>query len=204
MPTKEKVYRGFMLEVRSAEPSAENEHELRVEGYAAVFDQETDLGGFHEVIRKGAFSKTLKESDQVALWGHDMNQPLARKSAGTLELSEDDHGLAVGITMDDRIPRHVDAFHSIKRGDVKGTSFGFSVVKDTVTDGDIPLRELHEVRLFEVSPTAFPAYEATEIEARSVLDRISTCEPGPETHSEAGDVARDAAKRKREIQLMEI
>ena len=205
------VYRGFAFELRNAirstaaEPSDED-HLLRIEGYAAVFDEVTDLGGFREVIRRGAFTKTLQESDQLALWGHDMNQPLARKSAGTLELREDDHGLAIAINMDARISRHVDAFHSIERRDVKGSSFGFSVVKDSLTQeqDESPLRELLELRLFEGSPPAVPAYEATELEARSVLDRVVTLEPGPATHSQAEGMTRDAAHRQRVLRIMEL
>jgi len=164
-------YREFELrEVRAAEDG-----QRKIGGYAAVFDQETDIGGFfREVIRPGAFKKTLQESDVLALWNHDTSKPLGRVSNGTLELTEDERGLRFELQLPDTT-WGVDAFKSISRGDVRGMSFGFVVTKEswsgkTEENGkeDI-LREIKEVALYEISPVTFPAYEATEVEARAIL-----------------------------------
>lgn len=209
-PMSARVHRGFEMEVRAVEPKGEDDdpYALRLEGYAVVFDEETDLGPFREVIRPGAFTKTLQEYDQLALRNHDTTLPLGRKSAGTLQLAEDEHGLSAGIDMDARISHQKDSYYEAQRGDVKGMSFAFSVVKETFTGTEkSQLREILEARLFEVSPTTNPQYTATEIEARSVLDRALenretiTDEPAPEGHSAADVLARDSAKRKRELQL---
>lgn len=144
-----------------------------IAGYAAVFNsQSEDLGGFREVIRPGAFRKTVKESDIRALWNHDPNYVLGRKSAGTLSLREDDHGLAFEITPPDTSWAR-DLLVSIERRDVTQMSFGFTTVKDKWQrgDGGTQTRELVEVRLFDVSPVTFPAYPATEAGIRSLIAR---------------------------------
>ncbi|NIP32641.1 HK97 family phage prohead protease, partial [candidate division KSB1 bacterium] len=65
-----------------------------------VFNQLShDLGGFREKIEKGAFHESLEnpKHDVAALFNHDPNLILGRKSAKTLEMREDQKGLAVTI-----------------------------------------------------------------------------------------------------------
>lgn len=185
---------------------------MRIEGYAAVFGTPTNIGGmFMETIKRGAFRKTIKEGDPVVLWNHDDSKPLGRLSAGTATFKEDEHGLRNTTDLPDNSWGR-DAHVSIDRGDVKGMSFGFSVVKDNwkYQDDESKLteREITEVRLFEVSPVTFPAYETTEVEARSILDGApkepnddTTPKPGLAAHSEAGphlDI------RKKRLDLLEL
>ncbi len=141
-------------------------------GYAAVFNSlSEDLGGFREFIRKGAFSQSLSRGDDIrALVGHDTTLIIGRRSAKTLEVKEDDKGLAVEIAVPDTTAGR-DLVVSVKRGDLTGMSFGFATVKDEWTrqtkDGDtVYRRELLVVDLFEVSAVAFPAYADTSVEAR--------------------------------------
>jgi len=83
-------------EFRVGEPDAEGRTVL--DGYASVFDRPTDMGGWSEVIRPGAFTKTLKDGADVrALINHNPDLILARSKSGTLVLEEDDHGLRVLI-----------------------------------------------------------------------------------------------------------
>jgi len=159
-----------------------------IRGYAAVFDSESEpigFGGFTEIVKPGAFAKSLQESDIRALWNHDPAQVLGRTTAGTLRLSEDAHGLAVEIDP----PAWAAPFvESIRRGDVSQMSFGFQTVKDrfsTTSDG-ITIRELIEVKLYDVSPVAFPAYEGTSVEARSGWG-VYHYHPLPEIESRAKD-----------------
>lgn len=141
-------------------------------GYAAVFNQVTQIGdpkwGFKEVVSKGAFTKTLMEMDVVALSDHDMAKPLSRTSAKTLRLTQDDHGLAVDSDIPDTSYGN-DLRVNLDVGNVKGMSFGFRVTKDDweILEDGSELRTIREVQLFEVSTTAFPAYEGTEAALRS-------------------------------------
>lgn len=143
--------------------------EGRVEGYAAVFDQFSQiLGWFREKIRKGAFAKTLREADVRALFNHDPNYVLGRNRADTLEMFEDDHGLHFRATPPDTQWAN-DLRQSIERGDIDQGSFGFDTVRDEWNYEVEPNeRELIEVRLWDVSVVTFPAYPQTSVSARSL------------------------------------
>lgn len=149
-----------------AEMRADEEKGI-IEGYAAVFDQwSEDLGYFREKIRKGAFSKTIREADVRALFNHDPNYVLGRNQAGTLELAEDDHGLQFRVEPP-AAQWAQDLYLSVKRGDIDQASFGFGTVRDEWNhDADPVERELVEVRLYDVSVVTYPAYPQTDVSAR--------------------------------------
>ncbi len=142
----------------------------KIVGYAAVFNKMSlDLGGFREVIRPGAFKKTIQEADVRALWNHNADYVLGRTKSGTLKLEEDDKGLRIEITPPDT-QWAKDLITSMRRGDVDQMSFGFRPVKDRwgTEDGE-NIRELLEVELFDVSPVTFPAYPQTSVQVRSIF-----------------------------------
>jgi len=137
-------------------------------GYAALFDIPADIGGaWTEVIARGTFSKAL-DGDVLALVDHDYGRVIGRSTAGTLRLSEDQHGLAVEIDLPDTSDGR-DLAVQLRRKDIKGMSFGFRVTHDewdeTVSP---PKRTIHEVDLIEVSAVARPAYPDTELGMRSL------------------------------------
>ena len=140
----------------------------KIEGYAAVFNVlSEDLGGFRELIKQGAFRKTISEGDVRALFNHNPDHVLGRTKPGTLTLREDQHGLAIQIDPpNSQVAR--DLIESIERGDIDAMSFGFEKMKDRWLKEDRQqIRELLEVRLYDVSPVTFPAYEATSIDVRA-------------------------------------
>lgn len=139
-----------------------------VKGYAAVFNQETDIGGsFREVIAPGAFKGSLG-NDVRALVDHDSGRVIGRSKAGTLRMKEDKHGLAVEIDLPDTTDGR-DLAKLLERGDISGMSFGFRVTHDEWDETkEIPTRTIRAVELFEVSAVAFPAYEGTDIALRSL------------------------------------
>ena len=151
------------------EASAGEDGKPRIRGLAVVFNSETIIGGwFREVIRPGAFTKTLAERDVKMLWNHDTNFPLGSTRAKTLALQESARGLEVDN--DPPTKGHNEGFiESIQRGDVTQMSFGFEVIKENVTrfENGLDLREILEVKLWEVSPVTFPAYSDTEIGMRA-------------------------------------
>lgn len=144
----------------------------RIEGYAAVFNELSEvLWGFREIIRHGAFTKTIQEADVRGLFNHDPNYVLGRNRAGTLDLSEDSHGLHFRAT-----PPEAswvgDLKLSIQRGDIDQGSFGFDTVRDEwhKNENGETQRELIETRLWDVSVVTFPAYPQTSVGLRSLAN----------------------------------
>lgn len=149
----------------------------RLVGYAAVFNSPSaDLGGFTEIVRPGAFKRTLASNtaDPLALMEHMRHVVLGRRSAGTLRLGEDAKGLHFEIDPPDTTAAR-DLLVSIERGDVKGASFAFVVPAGGdkwEARGDTVTRELRDVSLHEITVTAQPAYPDTEVALRT-LRRIA-------------------------------
>lgn len=140
----------------------------KIGGYGAVFNAETVIGGmFREKIAPGAFANSLAD-DVRSFFNHDENNILGRTKAGTLRISEDERGLKYEVDLPDTQAGR-DLAVSMERGDVDGSSFAFTVLRDSWDEtGDMPLRTLEEVRLFEVGPVTMPAYDDTTVGLRSL------------------------------------
>lgn len=150
------------------EVRAENDG-LTVEGYAAVFNQPTDIGGyFREQIAPGAFKEAIGRDDVVFLINHD-GLPLARTRSGTLDLTEDDHGLKIRSVLDPSDPDVQSIAGKMKRGDLDKMSFAFYPEREEWDEtDDVPLRTIHQAALFDVSIVTQPAYDGTDIGLRSL------------------------------------
>lgn len=138
-----------------------------VAGYAAVFNSAADIGGYwQEVIAPGAFSETLRNDDILAYSAHDSARILGRTSSGTLRLREDATGLAVEIDLPDTTDGR-DVAELVRRGDLKGMSFGFMVTKEQWDETvNPPVRTIQQVELIEVSAVGRPAYADTSLGLR--------------------------------------
>jgi len=179
--------------------------ELRAEGdgntfsgYAALFDSPSEPLPFTEVIKRGAFTRSLKSRNDVKmLWNHDSGAVLASTRSGTLSLVEDERGLKVTAVLPDTTAGR-DARELISKGIVDAMSFGFSVPSggdSWSSDGNT--RTLKSVRLHEVSIVAWPAYSATggtvsvraldklaqraEVDADALQDVLTRIEAGAES-----------------------
>lgn len=142
---------------------------ILVEGYAAVFNQETDIGGFfRERIEPGAFSEAIGRDDVVFLINHD-GLPLARTRSGTLTLSEDDKGLKISTRLEEGDPDVARIVGKMRRGDLDKMSFAFwPEVQEWDDSGDMPVRTIKKASLHDVSIVTTPAYDGTEIGLRSL------------------------------------
>lgn len=146
---------------------------VKVSGYAAVFNEEANIGGmFREKIMPGAFKDAVGRDDVVFLINHD-GLPLARTRSGTLTLKEDDRGLFMETTLDADDPEVKSIVPKMKRGDLDKMSFAFRMEngKETWDDdeNDIPLRKIERVgSLYDVAIVTTPAYEGTEIGLRGL------------------------------------
>jgi len=161
----------------------------QLRGYAAVFNEETVIGDyFREVILPGAFAGAVARDDVRANFNHEPTLVLGRTIAGTLRLHEDDHGLVYEIdTPDTSYAR--DLMVSVERGDVSQSSFMFDVTGEAwdypaAGSGLLPLRKITGVKLYDVAPVTFPAYEGTSVSARALALKDARPEavppdPGP-------------------------
>lgn len=142
---------------------------IRVTGYAAVFNQEADIGGmFRETIAPGAFRAAIGRDDVVFLINHD-GLPLARTRSGTLTLTEDSQGLRIETQLDAEDPDVKSIVGKMKRGDLDKMSFAFRATRQEWDDTvDPPLRTLLEVELHDVSVVTSPAFDGTSIALRSL------------------------------------
>lgn len=155
--------------------------ERRVQGYAAVFNSETDIGGFAEVISPSAFEGRLNDP-VVAVFNHNQLQPLAKVGAG-LELSVDERGLRYSFPIPDTTAGR-DLVELMERGIVRDASFAFMLGSDGDSwesrDGKKDLRTIHRVaRLVDVSVVTVGAYSDASSVLRS-FDAITNPEPQPE------------------------
>lgn len=139
-----------------------------IEGYFAVFNQETELWpGAYEEISPDAFNETLSE-DIRALINHDTTLVLGRNTSGTLELKADARGLWGSIKTNPNDMDAMNLYERVRRGDVTQCSFGFDILKEKTEwrdDGTVKWI-LEKVKLYEVSVCTFPAYEGTGVQAR--------------------------------------
>lgn len=168
------VRRVAKLDQRAITRAAGDDGAIGFAGHAAVFDTRTWIGskrwGFWEEVAPGAFTKTLGEADVRFLHNHNPDLILARNTAGTLRLDQDDVGLAVDADM---APTSYakDLSLSLGRGDVTQMSFAFDMVSYEWTylaDGTELLRHT-EVALWDVSTVTYPAYVETDAALRMDL-----------------------------------
>ena len=173
-----------------------------ITGQPIVFNQETDLGFCRETIDTGALDKTDLR-DVRFLVGHDFSMvPLARSrnnnENSTMQLMVNETGMGIRVNLDtENNPRAAELYSAIKRGDISGMSFAFTVDKDSWEglDTESPLRHIRSInRVFEVSAVAFPAYEGTSIsiQAASEGDALESVKASLESAKEQLEEERAA------------
>ena len=172
MSKKELERRAYNFDISADE----NEGGNIITGRPIVYNSRTDLGWFDEVIASGALDgRNL--NDVRFLVNHDVSKiPLARSRRNngnsTMKLSVDEQGLNIDwIKLDTENNAEARALYSaVQRGDITGMSFMFSIDDEEWEnlESDHPTRHIRKVgTVVEVSAVSFPAYESTEIHARS-------------------------------------
>lgn len=163
--------RSYTFEIRAEESEQGN----IITGRPIVYNSRTDLGFFDEIIEAGALDRT-DLTDVRFLVNHDTNRiPLARSRRNngnsTMHLTVDGEGMGIRVTLDTENNSEAKALYSaVSRGDISGMSFMFYVRDEEWDDIDSehPTRRIKDIgSVVEVSAVTFPAYNATEIYARS-------------------------------------
>ena len=147
----------------------EESDDMIIEGYAAVFEQETNLGWCKEIISRDAFND-CNMSDCVFKYNHNDNcLILARTRNKSLELLTDEKGLKIRAKLIDTTQNR-DIYKMIQAGLLDKMSFAFSVRKQE-WDYESDVRRITEIaQLFDVSVVDVPAYDTTDIYARGKDD----------------------------------
>lgn len=164
-------------------------------GYAVLFNSPTNiLDLWVEEFAPGAFAKSLQQRDVIAIHSHDIGRVMGRKGAGTLSLREDGKGLAFENQLPDTTDGR-DLAVSIDRGDIPGMSFGFRAVKQLWDDTvDPPKRRIEEAELYEITYSALPQYDDSEVALRS----LAAARAEKREHNKAGALSRIAARKARQ------
>lgn len=190
LPDKEIRTLTMPVEIRSIEAAEDQEAKQYIVGYALRFNTESqDLGGFVETIKPEALNNT-DMSDVRALFNHDQSMVLGRSKAGTLKLEVDEFGLKYTIEPPDTTYAR-DLMHSMGRGDIDQSSFGFMIAADgddwTYDEQrDLYVRTITNIaKLTDVSAVTYPAYEASEslVAQRSLSDYKDTLEAAKQQES---------------------
>lgn len=175
--SENKLIESNKKEVRNLKESDFQFDGRHVEGYAVVFESESEDIGWTEIIHRGAITdETIQKSDVFAKLNHDDSHILARskKGKGSLTLEVDERGVkysfdAPNTALGDELLEY------LKRGDITSSSFAFTMPNDGKGDkwekrnGKI-YRHIYKIdKLWDVSPVWTPAYPATSCSARYEL-----------------------------------
>lgn len=171
MKKKELETRSYLFDISAEDSDAGSV----ITGRPIVYSSRTDLGYYDEIIEPGALDQT-DLTDVRFLVNHDLSRiPLARSrrnnNNSTMQLDVDQDGMAIRVVLDTEGNPEAKALYSaVARQDVSGMSFMFSVSDEEWEnlESDHPTRHIRSIAsVVEVSAVTFPAYDATDIQARS-------------------------------------
>lgn len=184
--SKDREYRAFELRAVDGE--------MTVEGYAAIFESPAVLYSYdgvdyREVIDRKAFSGA-QMADVVMNYNHQ-GKPVARTKNGTLQLRVDSTGLQIRADLSGTEEGRR-LYEEIRGGYIDKMSFAFTVSEDSYDRDTHTRRILGIQRLYDVAAVDLPAYDATNISARSYFS----------AEAEKADRAEARAAKIKKLKLM--
>lgn len=197
------------LPLQDIQLRSDEDGQMIIEGYPIVYERRTKIWDFYEVIKRGAARKALAQSKEFVLWNHNSDKPMASRAAGTLEVREDEKGVFIRADVSGTVWGR-EGYEAIKNNLITKMSFAFDIGQDNwrheEADGvKIQVREIEEfASIYDYSPVTYPAYEDTELQARSRADAERTrpkSEPSEERETSPEVLS---AQRKRAIELIEL
>lgn len=180
-----------------------------ITGRPIVYNSRTNIGAFDEEIAVGALDEADLTDVRLCL-NHDTSYVYARSRRNnpnsTMQLSPNGFGLDISAKLAVKeSPKAQDYYTAVRRGDIDKMSFMFSVDDEEWEglDTDHPLRIIRKIgSVIEVSAVTFPAYESTEIYARSkeaLESARSALENARQQSVETVDTALELAKEKTKL-----
>lgn len=173
--------------IRSAALAGDTEALVNLIGHVVVYEAPYEVvdqfGPFIETMKTGAATASIAAGADVRfMYDHD-SLVMARTASGTLEVSEDEVGVAFSASVDTRQQLANDLVIAINRGDVTQCSVGFVCIAD-VWSADGMSRDIYAIELVDISAVGIPCSETTDIavaprsypidEARSKVAEIQT------------------------------
>ena len=152
-------------------------------GYGAISGTKDS---YRDIIIPGAFKTSLQEDffaknrKVPMLLQHNRNEPIGVYTV----VKEDDTGLYVEGEVNMEVQKGRETHALMKQGAISGLSIGYNSVMDKWDEKEI-VRELHEVKLWEISPVTFPAHDDSRINSVKSIEGLVTI-------SEVEDYLRDA------------
>ena len=203
-----KEIRAFNFDVRAEQ---NEEHGTFLTGQPIVYNERTDLGWYDEIIDNGALADAdLRDVRFLVNHNTDMI-PLARSRNNNVNSTMqmeiiDNIGMSIRVDLDtDNNSEAKSLYSAVKRGDISGMSFMFTVDEDRWEDIDSehPVRHIVKLsKIYEVSAVTFPAYEATSIQARGLADALDSAKASLDSVKAE---KREIERKKQKIRiLMEV
>lgn len=146
-----------------------------ISGLPVVYNSRTNLGDMDEVIMPGALDGADLRDVRFLVNHNTKMIPLARSRRNngnsTMTLAVTEQGLEIKEARLDirNNATAAELYSAVKRGDISGMSFMFVIDGEEWEDleTDHPLRKITKIsNIIEVSAVMFPAYDATDINAR--------------------------------------
>lgn len=174
----DKIERRFTSEPFQVRVAEGDEGKTTIAGRAVVYNVWTQIGpdswGWKERFAPGSLTDSLSDEGIYATFNHDADNLLGRVSNDTLRMRDSEKALMAEIdpNLDTDIGLQVLAF--VKRQDVRGMSFAFSVdtyeMDRAKKKGDMDRVTITKARLYELGPVTNPAYTQTSAQLRSKID----------------------------------
>lgn len=176
-----------------------------VSGYAIRFNEDSAFMGFTERISPSALpASMLENADIFAYFNHDWSKVLAR-TPNSLKLDLRNDGLYYEFEAPNTQDGN-DLLEHIKRGEMYGTSFAFSLPEDgsgevwTKQEDGTYMREIIMFdALYEISPVYTPAYPTTSVSARC-LEHVRKLEEQNMKEDEKDELEKDKPTEPNESQ----
>lgn len=191
-------------EFRTADINAVDDEEMKIQGYALRFNEESNLlgGEFYEVISPEAL-EDADMSDVRMLIDHNSSYVIGRTTAGTLDLEVTEEGLYFRCTLPNTSYAR-DVYENIKLKNIRECSFGMVVGSDgdsfeKRSDG-IFKRTINKIQtIFDCSVVSYPAYSSSSVEpALRSIEHIKQAE------QEEVRKAQEAEQRKIELAKVQL
>lgn len=156
--------------------------DAKISGYGIVFNSDSlpmqmyENGRIVEVVER-IKPESLKDCDMrdiICAYNHNFEKVMGRTTSGTMKISRDQRGIRYTVQTPETTYAN-DVIELIQRGDVRGSSFVFTMdyeegydIKQR-EDGKLEATPKKITKIYEMGPVITPAYPETTAENRSSL-----------------------------------